>query len=145
MDLEARRLLLESAGLTVLDSAWSGQAPVPIEAWRPIISGAATPTARVRVQEDGRHLPEVQKKWEEIAGNSALFGEQGEFLISVAGEGAAMAPWARVRRTPKMTLARQLAPADGEPEFVTMSIDGRVVCGVTTEEYDVWIVAERLA
>ena len=144
MDLEARRLQLESAGLTVLQSAWSGPAPTPMEAWRVIIGGAAKPTARVRVQDDGRHLREVQEKWEEIAEISGLFGEHGEFLLSVAGVGSVAAPWAHVQRTPNMTLAEQLAPAKGEPEFVAMSEDGRVVCGITTEEYDVWIVAERL-
>lgn len=137
-------MLLESAGLMVLDSAWSGQVPAPMKAWRPIVSGAATPAARVRIQEGGRHLPEVQEKWEEIAENSALFGERGEFLISVAGEGAVTAPWAYVRRTPKMALAQRLSPTKGESEFVAMSVDGRIVCGVATEEYEVWIMAELL-
>jgi len=137
--------MLESAGLAVLDSAWSGQAPLPMEAWRPVIGGAATPTARVSIQKERRHLSEVQEKWEEIAGASALFGERGEFLVSVAGEGADTAPWALVRRTSKMTLAQRLGLIEGEPEFVAISVDGRVVCGVTTEEYEVWIVAELMA
>ncbi|MFI5793428.1 hypothetical protein [Streptomyces sp. NPDC051677] len=144
VDLEARRLLLESAGLSILDPAWSGQAPTPMAAWLPIISGSATPTARVRIQEEGRHLPEVEGKWRDIAESSALFGERGEFLISVAGKGAATAPWALVRRTPEMALAQRIASVGGEPEFVAMSVDGRVVCGVTPEEYDVWIVAELM-
>lgn len=94
--------------------------------------------------ESGLHLPEVQEKWEEIAVGSALFGEHGEFLISVAGEGAAAAPWAHVRSTPKMNLAQRLALPEGVPEFVAMSVNGHVVCGVTAEEYEVWIILKLL-
>lgn len=140
LDLEARSSLLESAGLEVLDSAWSGEAPEPMKAWRPIISGRAKPAARIRVLEANGHLPEVQDQWVRLCGENGLFGDQGDFLISVAGAGAANAPWARVRRTSSMRLAQWLGSVEGEPEFVAMSLDGRVSCGVTTEEYEVWIV-----
>jgi hypothetical protein len=43
-----------------------------------------------------------------------------------------------------MRMANELALVTGEPEFVAMSMDGRVVCGVTTEEYDAWIVSGML-
>jgi hypothetical protein len=39
-----------------------------------------------------------------------------------------------------MRLAQRLGSVEGEPEFVAMSLDGRVSCGVTTEEYEVWIL-----
>jgi|SRR6185437_705241 len=140
MDLESRSLLLESAGLSVLDAAWSGAVPVPMKAWHLIVDGGVTPTATVRILDDNGHLREVESKWEMIAESAGLFDPRDEFLISVAGAGAANAPWARVRRSSQLTLAYRLASSPGEPEFVAMSLDGRIVCGVTTEEYDVWIV-----
>jgi hypothetical protein len=78
-----------------------------------------------------------------VARDSVLFGKRGEFLISVAGEDAVTAPWAHVRRTPKMVLAQRLALTKGKPEYVAMSLDGHIVCGVTTEEYEVWKSCER--
>jgi hypothetical protein len=144
MDLERRGSLLKTAGLTVLDEAWSGEAPDPMRAWRPVISGGATPAVRVRIADGNEYLPEVQDHWENVAEQVGIFGDDGDFLISVAGAGAAKAAWARVRRASAMRLAQYLGSVEGEPEFVTMSMDGRVVCGVTSEEYEVWIVTAEL-
>jgi hypothetical protein len=87
-------------------------------------------------------VDEVETKWESIAEDCGLFGSRREFLIHVAGVGAAKHPWACVQRNSGLSLAHHLAPDAGGPEFVAMSIDGRMVCGVTTEEYDVWIVCK---
>ncbi|MFC5907925.1 hypothetical protein [Streptacidiphilus monticola] len=144
MDLQARRTLLESSGLDVVDEAWSGSVPEPMAAWRPIISGDATPAARIPIQGPPGHLSEVQARWEQIASESGLFDAEGEFLVSVAGEGTANAPWALVRRMPEMVMAQKLGVVQGEPEFVAMSTSGHVVCGVTTEEYEVWILSALL-
>lgn len=144
LDLEIRRRMLESAGLTVLDPAWTGVGLSPMDAWRPVISGNAVPNARLPVTEAGDHLDAVEERWEGLCEQFAIFGESSDFLISVAGEGATEAPWARVRPAGRMRLAHVLGPVEGEPEFVAMSIDGTAVCAVTTEEYEVWIVASRL-
>jgi hypothetical protein len=140
MNLEDRERLLREAGLSVLDGAWTGKVPNPWAAWRLIIGGDVIPAARITDGEDHAHLHEVESEWERIAESAALFGGGGEFLISVSGVGSVDAPWALVRREPRMRLAHVLAPYPGEPEFVAMSVDGRSVCGVTTEEHDVWIV-----
>jgi hypothetical protein len=137
--LEDRERLLREAGLSVPDGAWTGDVPSPWAAWRLIIRGDAVPAARIAYGNDHAHLDEVESEWERIAESTALFGGDGEFLISVSG-GSLDAPWALVRREPRMRLAHVLALYPGDPEFVAMSVDGRSVCGVTTEEYDVWIV-----
>lgn len=138
MNLEDRERLLREAGLSVLDRAWTGKVPAPRVAWHLIIRGNVAPS--VRIAASNAHLDEVESEWERIAESTALFGVDGEFLISVSGVGSLDAPWALVRREPRMRLAHLLAPYPGEPEFVAMSVDGRSVCGVTTEEHDVWIV-----
>lgn len=144
VDLDERRQLLESAGLTVLDDAWSSPAPAPMEAWRPIISGAATPAATVQRDETGEYLATADRQWESLSAFVGVIGPDGDFLISVAGEGASTAPWAHVRHTGVISLSSRLGQVPGEPEFVTMAVDGTAVCGVTTEEYEVWIVTASL-
>ncbi|MFG3282548.1 hypothetical protein [Streptomyces sp. NPDC048111] len=67
MDIESREQLLQSAGLTVLDAAWSGEAPEPMEAWRLIIGGEVTPSAIVGFLDGCAHLDEVQSQWESFA------------------------------------------------------------------------------
>lgn len=136
--------MLESAGLTVLDPAWTGAGPTPMDAWRSVASGNAVPNARVPISDTADHLDAVEERWESICEQFAIFGETADFLISVAGEGATEAPWAWVRRESRMRPAHVLGPIEGEPEFVAMSTGGSAICGVTTEEYEVWIVASRL-
>ncbi|MEU9335000.1 hypothetical protein AB0D49_17800 [Streptomyces sp. NPDC048290] len=144
LDFKDRRSLLESAGLLVVQDVWRGEAPEPMEVWRPIVSGEAEPAVRVHVLEANGHLSEVQKQWVRLSDEMGLFGKQGDFLISVAGVGAVSAPWAHVRRTNSMQLAQRLGFVRGEPEFVALSLDGRVSCGVTTEEYEVWVLAKSI-
>lgn len=109
MDLKIRGQRLQAAGLSVLDSAWNGDVPSPIEAWRVVIGGSVKPSMKIRINESGEHLAEVQVSWERYAEEADVFGAGGEFLISVAGVGAASAPWARVRRESGMQLAQVLA------------------------------------
>ncbi|GAA1287767.1 hypothetical protein Psi02_70330 [Planotetraspora silvatica] len=112
-----------------------------MEAWRLIIGGEVTPTAMVPTLDGIDQWDEVEAVWDSVARDSGIFGGRNEFLISVAGPGAADAPWAHVRRDSRPKLAHHSFSPVGEPEFVTTSLDGRCVCGVTTEEYAVWVVA----
>lgn len=144
MDLEERRQLLLAAGLEVVADAWTASDVAPMDAWRPVITGLIEPDVRVRIEESGDHLTEVDRQWERLADGAGVFGPDGECLISVAGGGAGVAPWARVRRSSAMSPARVLGAVPGEPEFVALSVDGRVVCGATTEECEVWLITALL-
>jgi hypothetical protein len=144
VDIGFRKQLLEQAGLSVIDPAWTDAPFAPMAAWRLVISGDAVPAATVRFDEQDEHLAEVESKWKELSAEAGLFNERGEFLISVAGVGSVAAPWALVRLNSSSTLASTLAPTRGNPEFVAMDLDGRKVCGVTSEEYEVWIVTGLL-
>lgn len=140
MDLDSRTRQLEAAGLTVVDSSWAGPAPSPMAAWKLLIGARVVPRVTVRIAENGEHLREVESEWEALASDAGILGNPDGFLISVAGVGAATAPWALVKGASPLQLARELAPTHGSPEFVTMDLGGRNVCGVTSEEYDIWIV-----
>ncbi|MEV4602968.1 hypothetical protein AB0K15_36920 [Amycolatopsis sp. NPDC049253] len=139
-----RTELLRKSGLAVLDTNYSAGGSRPSDVWRLAASGSTVPAATVEVLPDFGYLEEVDRQWQFLAEERGLFGEDGEFLISVAGERVGRLPWARVRRLGRMALAHHLVAYPGEPEFVAMSRDARVMCGVTTEEYDIWIVAGDL-
>jgi hypothetical protein len=143
MDVKSREGMLLAAGLTVLDAAWMGSVPGPVEAWRPIIRGGAEPSDVV-TSSGINYLDEVNERWLRLAESWRILDETGEFLISVAGVGASTLPWARVRVNAKLLLAQILVTAPGEPEFVAMASDGHAVCGVTTEERDIWIVCANM-
>ena len=140
MDIGSRTRLLEQAGLSVIDPAWDGARIAPMAAWKLVIGGDALPDATVRYDDRGEYLSDVESTWRELSAEAGLFGEKGEFLISVAGVGAATAPWALVKLNTWSDLAGQLALVHGNPEFVAMDVESHTVCGVTSEEYEVWIV-----
>jgi hypothetical protein len=99
------------------------------------------PTAQVPIE--GEALPErVDAAWREQAAANGVLAADGTFLIAFGVH----APWLKVRLTAYTRLSAHLvAPTRSRPghgEFVTLAADGSVMCGVTTEEYDVWIIAD---
>lgn len=52
--------------------------------------------------------------------------------------------WAVVKWSPGTELAPRLVKRDEGPDFLAISLDGNVVCAVTEEEYDYWIVVQHL-
>lgn len=137
--------MLRDSGLAVVEASYSLPGPVPMDAWRVVISGDAVPT--VRVPHDsvaGNNVGEIERSWVSTAAEFGIFGPGGDFLLSVGAGQLGSLPWAHVRRGQDSSLARHLADHPGEPEFVAMSMDGRAICGVTTEEYDVWIIGANL-
>lgn len=137
--------MLRASGLMVLEASSSFVGPAPMDAWRIIIGGNTVPTVRVATDSEFDYLSDVDRSWESVAEELGIFGNDGEFLISVAGSPIGRLPWARVRPDQDRSLARHLVSNPGEPEFVAMSVDARVICGVTTEEYEIWVVGAELA
>ena len=124
--------LLRLAGLVVLGSVDAADGVTPRDAWDLVVRGDDPAV----VVADG--LAAVDEAWLRLTGDRGFFAADGSFLISPTGTSAA--PWWHVRPGPEFRLAEVLVGNPGEPEFVTMSTDGRSVCGVTTEEHGVWIL-----
>jgi hypothetical protein len=139
--------LLQRAGLEVVGGRQVEDVLPPRAAWRPVISGSARPTVAVR--DDLPELSaELNAQWHRLAAESGVIGEDGEFLIDVAGRWSGNAPrrWTRVRLTGRWDLAGVLGERPGQPEFVTLSTDGSTLVGVTTEENEVWFtLLDRIA
>ncbi|MFE1958556.1 hypothetical protein [Streptomyces sp. NPDC059479] len=141
--------LLRRAGLEVVGDWGIEEVLPPRAAWRPVVSGGAKPTVAVR--EDLPDLvAELNAQWHRLAVGNGIIGEDGVFLIDVAGHWTGCAPrrWTRVRLTGQWDLAGVLGARPGQPEFVTLATDGSTLIGVTTEEDEVWFtlldhIAER--
>ncbi|WP_327351026.1 hypothetical protein [Streptomyces sp. NBC_01304] len=132
--------LLSRCGLEVLEVPLPDSLPAPRRA-AGITFGGSEPAATVPF--NGPHLgARVDEAWLRIAHEQQLVDGQGRFLITTGMEG----PWVPVRLQGDLHLAEHLVGANARPghaEFITMALDGSVMCGVTTEEYDVWLVVDR--
>ncbi|MGA5198209.1 PE-PGRS family protein [Streptomyces exfoliatus] len=128
--------LLGRAGLEIAGRWGPENVLTPVAAWRPVTSYETVPTAVVR---DDRPdlVPALNAQWHRLAREHGILDAKGEFLVHVAGDDT----WARVRLTPDWDLAGVLGDRPGRPEFVTLSVDGETLLGVTCEEYEVWLVA----
>ncbi|MFG2812772.1 PE-PGRS family protein [Streptomyces sp. NPDC048410] len=130
--------LLHRAGLEVVEPGPVSDACPPMAAWRPVIAASTEPT--LAVPDDHADLvAELNRQWHRLAVEHGVIDAGGEFLITVANQGRT--GWTRVRLGEQWDLAGHLGPKAGQPEFVTMSLGGESVLGVTCEEYEVWFVA----
>ncbi|WP_046497487.1 hypothetical protein [Streptomyces odonnellii] len=131
--------LLRRAGLEVVGDRRTEQVLPPRAAWRSVVSGDAKPTMAVREDLPGL-IAELNAQWHRLAAGKGIIGEDGVFLIDVAGHWTGCAPrrWTRVRLTGQWDLAGVLGERPGQPEFITLATDGSTLLGVTTEEDEVW-------
>ncbi|MGW1197295.1 hypothetical protein ACWD4B_15880 [Streptomyces sp. NPDC002536] len=133
--------MISASGLTILDTPAPGGVPSTAEAWSEVVNFETVPSATVS-QGSADALSEVDEKWLTLAMNNALVATDGTFLINTAGPGTREVGWTVVKWAENARLASNLQYG-GDPEFVAMSMDGRNMCAVTTEEYDYWIVSQR--
>ncbi|MCD2469097.1 PE-PGRS family protein [Streptomyces sp. MBT42] len=134
---------LRRAGLDVVEGHRIEGAVRPWAAWRPVVSGNTAPTVAVRM--DAPELvAELNREWYRLAVELGVIGADGTFLIHTAGSGpgGTSKRWTRVRLTERWDLAGVLGERPGQPEFVTLSVDGDALVGATSEEYDVWLIAQ---
>ncbi|MFF0079357.1 PE-PGRS family protein [Streptomyces canus] len=130
--------LLGRAGLEVVGERRVEEVPPPPVVWRHVIGGQTVPT--VAVADDRPDLvAELNAQWHRLASDAGILGGDGVFLIDFSGNQGRS--WVRVRLTDGWDLAGVLGPRPGQPEFLTLSLDGDAMVGATTEEYAVWLVA----
>ncbi|GAA0541939.1 hypothetical protein GCM10010172_24210 [Paractinoplanes ferrugineus] len=133
---------LSRAGLTLLKES-SFPTVSPMTAWKLVIGAGVKPDSVVLDDSPG-HLDKVDEEWLEIATRAQVLVAGVPFWIHVAGPGARRQGWRKVMITGPVQLAENLGTYAGEPEFVAMDLGERVVCGVTSEEDETWIVSARL-
>lgn len=133
--------LLQRAGLEIVGDRRTEEVLPPRAAWRPVVAFEAEPTVTVQIDRPDL-VTELNTQWHRRAVNEGILGEDGEFLIDVAGSWTGCAPrrWTRVRLTDRWDLAGVLGERPGQPEFLTLSADGNTLLAATTEEYEVRLV-----
>ncbi|MFE1176719.1 PE-PGRS family protein [Streptomyces sp. NPDC058773] len=134
--------LLRCAGLEVMGEWRTEEVLPPRAAWRPIGAGGTAPA--VRVGGDRPDLvAELNAQWHRFASGSGILRGDGVFLIDVAGRWTGCLPrrWTRVRLTGRWDLAGVLGERSGHPGFVTVSMDGDTLLGMTCEGDEVWLTA----
>ncbi|NUP22664.1 MAG: PE-PGRS family protein [Streptomyces sp.] len=130
--------LLERAGLSIVRDGGIEEVPPPSAVRRHVVAWEAEPTVAVAADRPDL-VAEVNAQWHRLASEAGVLGEDGVFLIDFAGNRSGR--WVRVRLADGWDLAGVLGERSGQPEFVTLSLDGGALVGATTEEYDVWLVA----
>ncbi|MFF2556691.1 hypothetical protein ACFVUS_37180 [Nocardia sp. NPDC058058] len=132
-------VMLTNAGLEVVGQVERAGRLRPFDAWKRVVDGTVVPT-NVIGDESDVYLQEIDDEWFEVAERCGLFGAEGTFLVSVAGQVVEEDPWFLVRISGDKALAGELVQNPGEPDFVTAAVDGHVLVSVTTEEDGFWIV-----
>ncbi|MFC1434194.1 hypothetical protein ACEZDB_26455 [Streptacidiphilus sp. N1-3] len=136
--------LLRRSGLVLLGTVADQGLPSTDRAWH-AVAGVHRPTAAVPLATEDLAAA-VDAGWLTAARECGVLApgvpdRDGTFLIALSRH----EPWTEVRLGDRVRLAEHLVGENARPgqgEFVTLARDGSVTCGVTTEEYDVWIVAD---
>lgn len=134
--------LLGRAGLEVVGDRVVEEVLPPPAAWRRVICWEGAPTATVEADRPDL-VAELNGQWHRLACEAGVLGEDGVFLVDVAGDRTGSTPrrWARVRLTGHWDLGGVLGGRPGQPEFVTLSTDGDALVGATTGERSVRLLA----
>lgn len=130
--------LLGRAGLDVVGDRRVEQVLPPPLAWRRVTAREAEPAVTVRSDRPDL-VRELNAQWHRLASETGVLGADGVFLFDFPGSGTAS--WTRVRLTDDWDLAGVLGERPGQPEFVTVSLDGDALVGATTGESGVRLVA----
>jgi hypothetical protein len=132
-DADSRKILLESAGLTVTGLLWAGPVPSRSGVWRTLRSRNISPISVIPTDGSLSSLVTTQEIWREKSAETGLFNADGGFIISIPGNKWNGSPWSLVRVEGNVRLLEELAYRDIPTEFVSMSVDGRVASAVRIE------------
>jgi hypothetical protein len=132
---------LRASGLEVLEAPYTAEG-VPSEwaARRPVVSLGARPDYVVRDDAENMLL-QLERNLLLLMESHGVLGPDRSFLISLTKRNDEVDDvddvdgWVRVRLPEGPWNINELGPYDGEPDFITMSTEGRAVCGVSAEEW----------
>ncbi|MFI0925914.1 hypothetical protein ACH4TP_18535 [Streptomyces sp. NPDC021012] len=135
---------LEASGLRVLDLDRASHLPDVPRAHRAFAGYEVKPTVSV-----SRDLPdaaaELDRQWNSLTTSAHLTDPAGEFCMLAPGPGSHDIGWIRVKDPIGTNLPSRILAATGDPEFLTVSVDGQTMCAVSDEEYDHWIVMHHFS
>jgi hypothetical protein len=137
---ETPEKLLARAGLELLGSFPDVRGIRVSHVYAAVMRGDAKPASVVNYENGpADYLAECDRRWFELSAETGMIDGRGEFYVSFEAQSV----WYKVRFSGPLRLAEELHSDDGWPDFVTVASDGRVAIGVTTEEYELWLVVVR--
>ncbi|MER7954337.1 hypothetical protein [Streptomyces sp. NPDC096030] len=86
---------------------------------------------------------QLDREWMAQASAHHLSAKGGEFYILAPVARGHEIGWIHVRDPIGRDLPSRIHAGTGNAEFLTVSEDGRVMCAVSTEESETWIVVHR--
>ncbi|WP_146610465.1 MULTISPECIES: hypothetical protein [unclassified Streptomyces] len=89
-------------------------------------------------------MAELDRQWLANTSTLPLVSGAGKLLIVPPGPGGSAAGWVLVKDSVGTGLPSRVAGATGSPELLALSVDGRYLCAVTSEEDEFWIVTRVL-
>lgn len=102
------------------------------------------PTARISDSLPDAYI-QVDREWAAQAAAHELTGNDGTFYILAPDARGHEVGWIHVRDSIGSELPSRIRVGTGNAEFLTVSENGRVMCAVSTEESDTWIVVHRFS
>lgn len=131
---------LQAAGLTPVSSTRLEDGPSFSLTWQLVAAPTTIPDVIVPSAEGAES---VTTPWERAIKRNGVLSADSSLLIAPPLADSGERPgWIKVRLTDTVDLAA-LANDRGGLEFVSRSLDGKVYCGVTTEEDGYWIATGK--
>ncbi|MGA5217716.1 hypothetical protein ACPCAE_16850 [Streptomyces cinereoruber] len=83
---------------------------------------------------------QVDALWHQEAERLEIFDRDREFLLFATYPGTLARGWIRVKDSNGTRTPSRIAAATGHSDFIAVSLDGKSLCAVSYEEYEIWIV-----
>ncbi|WP_327409313.1 hypothetical protein OG458_20560 [Streptomyces sp. NBC_01281] len=137
------RAVLDSIGLQLFVDEVPSVRFTALEALHFMESAYSQPVVSVK-----KSLPnaveEVGEEWRRAAERAGLFTAEGKFFLLLASVEIDDAGWLCVKDPIGVNLPGRLLSRNGSIEFVAMSGNGKMVCSVTDEGDDYWVLSEEV-
>ncbi|MGA4943987.1 hypothetical protein [Streptomyces cinereoruber] len=114
--------------------------PEPKKASLVVFGGNAQPTSTVP-RRDPSASDQVDALWHQEAERWGIFDRDREFLLFATYPGTLARGWIRVKDSNGTRIPSRIAAATGYSDFIAVSPDGKSLCAVSYEEYEIWIVS----
>ncbi|MFD5679016.1 hypothetical protein [Streptomyces bacillaris] len=144
IDEQKFRTTLQACGLECTAAEVPPSAPSVAKAIQLVAGMEVEPTSSIDATDQGAQ-EELDRQWHEKAGPVLTAPGAGEFFILAPGSGGADIGWIAVRDTTGSGLPSRVSAVTGSHEFVALSADGRILCAVSEEEDEYWIIVRSLS
>ncbi|MCM2413119.1 hypothetical protein [Streptomyces sp. RKAG290] len=134
---------LEACGLLPIGTEAPCPVPAVLTAIHAVTGVEVKPSATIP-ESRADVMAELDRQWLAETTRLPLVSGAGELLIVPPGRGGSAVGWVLVKDSVGTGLPSRVAGATGSPEFLALSVDGRHLCAVTSEDDELWIVTRVL-